>query len=265
MLRFLVFLGLVVFSVPTLSFAMAEGGCGGGSCTDCHSLSQSEAEQILGNGIDKVLNISLAEMPGLWTVDVQKGEARFPVYIDFSKAYLVAGSIILISDKQNVTMTRQAKLNKIDTSRIPLEDALLLGSPEAKTKVIVFTDPQCPYCKKFHEEMKIVVERDPSIAFLIKLYPLKMHPNAYDISKSIVCENSLELLEESFADRPVPPPACETTVVDETLALVKELNIQSTPTMVLPDGMVLPGFKKADQVLAQLGSKKVATSTSSAK
>jgi len=240
---------------------MAEGGCGGGSCTDCHSLTQAEAEELLGNGVDKVLGVALAEMPGLWTVDVQKGEAKFPVYVDFSKSYLVAGNIIRIRDKQNVTMVHQAQLNKIDISRIPLEDALLLGSPKAKTKAIVFTDPQCPYCKKFHEELQSVVERDPNIAFLIKLYPLKMHPNAYNISKSIVCAGSLQMLEDSFADRPVPPATCETTVVDETLALVKKININSTPTLILPNGLVLPGFKKADALLELLGSKKVAASS----
>ena len=237
---------------------MAEGGCGGGSCTDCHNLTQSEAEALLGNGVDQVLKVSLSEMPGLWTVDVQKGDVKFPVYIDFSKSYLVAGNIIRISDKQNVTMNHQAQLNKIDISKIPLEDALLLGSPKATKKVIVFTDPQCPYCKKLHEELKTVVQSDPNIAFLIKLYPLKMHPQAYDISKSIVCAKSLEMLEDSFADRPVPPPICETTVVDETLALVKELKISSTPTLVFPDGLVVAGFQKADALLKELGSKAVA-------
>jgi thiol:disulfide interchange protein DsbC len=140
-------------------------------------------------------------------------------------------------------------MNKVDVSKIPLADALLLGKPSARTKVIVFTDPECPYCKKLHEELKDVVRRDPEIAFLIKLYPLKMHPNAYEISRSIVCNNSMELLEISFAGKPVPPANCDTAAVDQTLALAADLGISSTPTLVLPDGQVVPGYKTAEALL----------------
>jgi thiol:disulfide interchange protein DsbC len=144
-------------------------------------------------------------------------------------------------------------MNRVDVSRIPLEDALILGKPTAKTKVIVFTDPECPYCKKLHVELEKVVKRDPEIAFLIKLFPLKMHPNAYEASRSIVCNNSMELLEISFAGKPVPPANCDTKAVDQTLALVAELGIRSTPTLVMPDGLVVPGYKKAEALLVLIG------------
>jgi len=228
-------------------------GCGAGSCTDCHNLSIDEATALLKKGgIDKVLSVEFAEMPGVWAVEVEKEKKNFPLYIDFSKSYVVAGNIIRLKDGENVTRRREAELNPVDVSKIPLEDAILLGRPDAKTRVIVFTDPQCPYCKKFHVELKEVVKRDPDIAFLIKLYPLKVHPKAYDISKSIVCAKSLELLELSYADKPVPPPICETDVVDHTLALASELGIRSTPTLVLSDGQMVPGYKKADDLLKLL-------------
>jgi thiol:disulfide interchange protein DsbC len=144
-------------------------------------------------------------------------------------------------------------------SRIPLDDALLLGSNAAKIKVVVFTDPECPFCKKLHDELKVVVRREPDIAFLIKLYPLKMHPNAYGKAKSIVCARSLELLELSLAGKPVPPPTCNTKVVDQTLALAPDLGIQSTPTLVLPNGLVMPGYKTADDLVKRIREERRAT------
>jgi hypothetical protein len=42
---------------------------------------------------------------------------------------------------------------------------------------------------------------------------------------------------------------------DETLALVAKLGINSTPTLVLPDGQILPGYKKADDLLKILGTR----------
>lgn len=244
----------VILAVPAYAFPPDAGG--GKKCADCHKLSVQEAGELLKGAVDRVQRIETSEVPGLWLVEVEKGGQKFPVYIDFTKKYVFTGNVIRLKDHQNITSQRMAELNKVDVSRIPLEDALLLGDRKAKTKVIVFTDPECPYCKRLHAEIKEVVKRDPNIAFLIKLYPLKMHPNAYGISKSIVCAGSMELLEASFAGKPVPPATCETKAIDENIALAQELGIQSTPTLILPNGMVLPGAKSADDILRLLESPK---------
>lgn len=248
-MRSLLVVIILLFSTQ-FALAMSSDGCGAGKCADCHSLSKAETEQLLGGLVDKVNKVEFAEIPGLWVAEVEKDARKLPVYIDFSKKYLVSGNVIRLGDKENITSQRSARMNRVDMSTIPLDDALLLGKASAKTKVVVFTDPECPYCKKMHEELKEVVRLRPDIAFLIKLFPLQMHPNAYEISKSIVCNNSMELLELSFAGRPVPPANCETSVVDQTLAIAKQLGVISTPTLILPDGLVVPGYKKVDALLA---------------
>jgi len=251
-MRFL-FISIALIFCTQSTYAMTADGCGAGTCNDCHSITKEETAQLLGSMVDKVNSVEFSEVPGLWVAEVEKGENKLPVYIDFSKQYLVSGNVIRLNDKENLTRERSSRMNKIDVGRIPLTDALLLGKPSAKTKVIVFTDPECPYCKKLHVELKEVVRRDPDVAFLIKLFPLKMHPNAYGISKSIICNNSMELLEISFAGKPIPPANCDTPAVDQTLALVGELGIKSTPTLVLPDGRIIPGFRKADALLTIIG------------
>lgn len=242
----------VLLAVAGSALAFTADGCGAGACASCHSLDRKEAGAILGGLIDKVNKVEMAEVPGMWLVEVEKGPNKLPVYIDFSKKYVLSGSVIRLADKGDVTQERYARMNKVDVRRIPLDDALLLGRKDARIKVTVFTDPECPFCTKLHGELKEVVRRDPDIAFLIKLYPLKMHPNAYDKAKSIVCADSLELLELSFAGKPLPPAKCATTVVDQTLMLGPELGIQSTPTLVLPNGLVLPGYKPADELIKRI-------------
>ena len=100
-----------------------------------------------------------------------------------------------------------------------------------------------------HRELKKAVEKNPDVAFYLKLFPLKSHPDAYRISKSVICSGSMELLEASFEGKDIPDPSCETDAVDRTLSLVSELGIRSTPTLVLPDGRILSGFKPADKIL----------------
>ena len=261
---------LSLLAVSAFAFSKDEDmGCATGKCGDCHSLSLKEATTLL-KGIDKVLAVEFSELPGFWTVDAEKSGQKFPIFIDFSKKYIVAGSIIKIATGEDLTQQRMTKLNngkapaapqsaaarKVDFRSVPVDDAILLGRADAKSKVIVFTDPECPYCKKLHIELQEVVKADPNIAFLIKLMPLKMHPNAYGLSKTILCSaNPLSVLEAVLSGGPVAPSACPTTKVDETLATAQQLGITSTPTLILPDGTVLPGYKKAADLLKALGSK----------
>jgi len=246
---------LLLLTSPAWSF-MAEGGCGAGECRDCHSLDVPEATRLLQGGVDRVLKVEFAEMPGVWLVEVEKGGQTFPLYLDFSKQYLVAGNIIRLKDKKNITAAEQQKARgKVDVGRIPLDDALLLGDPMAETRVIVFTDPQCPYCKRLHGELHQVVRQDPNIAFLIKFFPLKMHPEAYGLAKTLVCKKDIHLLDKVFAGEKPPQAECEDAgAIDANLELVKELGINSTPTMIFPDGTVAPGAKPAAEILKMLSA-----------
>ncbi len=103
--------------------------------------------------------------------------------------------------------------------------------------------------------MKKVIKERKDIAFLIKMFPLKIHPGAYDKAKAIVCEKSLTLLENSLEKKPIPPPKCKTSVVDDNLKLAQKLGISSAPTLVLPDGRVIKGYRDAN-TLKELIEKK---------
>jgi thiol:disulfide interchange protein DsbC len=98
--------------------------------------------------------------------------------------------------------------------------------------------------------MKKITEERKDVAFYIIMFPLKIHPEAYKKSKAIVCEKSIALLEDAFNKKPIPDPKCETTVIDENLKLAEKLGISSAPTLILPDGRVLPGYKDAKTLLA---------------
>jgi thiol:disulfide interchange protein DsbC len=98
--------------------------------------------------------------------------------------------------------------------------------------------------------MKKVVEKRKDIAFFIKMYPLPMHKGSYEEAKAIVCEKSLALLDDAFAKKPLPAPKCETNALDENIKLAEKLGIRGTPALILPDGIVVPGYKDADSIIA---------------
>jgi len=115
----------------------------GQDCSKCHTLSKDEATTLLkdiGQGV-QVLDVLMSPIKGMWEVDVDAGGKKGLVYVDFSKKYLISGSLISIKDKTNLTQDRFTELTKVDVSQIPLDDALVMGEKDTKYKVVVFDDP----------------------------------------------------------------------------------------------------------------------------
>ncbi len=90
--------------------------------------------------------------------------------------------------------------------------------------------------------------------FYIKLFPLKIHPAAYEQSKAIVCENSLALLEDAFEKKTLPKPKCETSVINENIKLAEKLGIWSVPVLILPDGRVIEGYRDFKTLINLIGN-----------
>ena len=115
----------------------------GQDCSKCHTLSPQEARDLL-NGIwqdVKIFDIRLSPSKGFWELFLESAGKKGLVYVDFSKKYLMMGSMISIKERKNLTQERLSELNKVDVSQIPLDDALVMGNPKAKSRVIVFHDP----------------------------------------------------------------------------------------------------------------------------
>lgn len=238
-----------VLSTPPSAVSAFQGpGCMG-SCTDCHSLNKEEAAKLLKTDKFKavVKDIRMSPVKGLWEVEITQGDKTFIVYMDFAKKFLVEGRFTAIEK-----LGESAPLKKVDLSKIPLDNAVVLGDRNAAKKVIVFDDPECPYCAKLHQEIKKILETRKDVAFYIKMYPLAIHPDAYEKSKAIVCSKSAKLLDDAFAGKKLPKADCETKELDNNIKLAAELEIRGTPALIFPDGRLFPGYAPAETLLGIL-------------
>jgi thiol:disulfide interchange protein DsbC len=115
----------------------------GQDCTTCHTLTTAEATDLI-KGIApdiKILEIRLSPAKPLWEVFAESRNRKMLLYVDLSKRYLFSGSLFSLKDRRNLTQESFTVLNKVDVSKIPLNDALVMGDPKARLRVLVFTDP----------------------------------------------------------------------------------------------------------------------------
>lgn len=251
----------VFAAAPAAAFEGGADGCGAGSCRDCHALSKQEASALLKDKVGEVLDVQFSEVPGLWDVEAVYEGQKIPLYLDFSKQYLISGSVIKLKDNVDLSERKYVSMNRADVAKIPLEDAVVIGKADAPGKIIVFDDPECKFCAKLHPEMEKVAAEHPELAFFIKLFPLPSHHGALPKAKAIVCakvkdgnSKAAELLAAALQGKQVPAPACDTDQIDKNVALARELHIATTPTLIMPDGRVLPGYKKAADIVAAVNA-----------
>jgi thiol:disulfide interchange protein DsbC len=128
---------LAVLPFASGAFSSEHPGCGG-KCSECHTLDKKEAEAIIKklNPALTVIDVKPAQVKSLWQIDVDAGEGkRGPVFLDFSKKYLLVISQIIAVD----SIGKPAPKRTIDFSKLPLKEALVMGPKDAKKKVAVFT------------------------------------------------------------------------------------------------------------------------------
>ncbi len=223
------------------------------------TMTMERATELL-NGIQgEVVSVKAAEIPGFIQVGMKMQGQTVPLYIDQSGTYLFSGNVIDLQQRKNLTEEHFRALNPIDLSQIPLDDALTLGQADAAQQIIVFTDPDCPYCSKMHKVLLDAVKADTSLVFQIKVTPLK--ESSYQTAKTIICNSSMEQLEQAFAGKSLSVTECDSKALDDNLALARTLGIRGTPTLILPNGQMFPGYYPLEELLKLINDNKAQPSS----
>jgi thiol:disulfide interchange protein DsbC len=227
----------------------------------CDTISQSEIQDVLKKinaNNAKILYIKKSPLTGICEVALDNGGQPNIFYIDIAKTHLFFGNLVEMKTMANLTAQSAMEIQnkkRIDTSKIPLTSALVLGDLKAEKKVIIFTDPDCPYCSNLHKIIKQISDKRKDITFYIKMYPLPFHKDAYWKSKSIVCNNSLQLLQDCFDKKEIAKTDCKTDEVDDTIKLAKSFGIDGTPAIILPDGRLRMGALPEEELIKLIDGK----------
>jgi thiol:disulfide interchange protein DsbC len=202
------------------------------------ALTNEEASNILKELIKtefKILEIREGPLEGFWEVVVEARQEKIIFYIHKNLRYIFQGQILDRQIKRNLTLDRIKDFRRVNTSALPLQNAIPMG--EGKRKLYVFTDPQCHFCLQLHEELKQIKD----LQTFLFLYPLT--PASYEKAKSIWCsQDKVRALEETYQGKELKSPSCDTSPIDKNIEFGRRLLIDSTPTLLFQNGKVMEGY-----------------------
>ncbi|MFZ5593763.1 MAG: DsbC family protein [Pseudomonadota bacterium] len=196
-------------------------------------------------------SIQVSEIPGLYELRMGSNIAYSPS----QGRYLLVGHIFDTKTGQDLTQARLPAASAANAARriewqsLPQDAAIRWGAP-GPSKLAVFTDPDCPYCRKLRD----ILPSLKGVEIHEFLYPMtELHPQAIAKSRAVWCSPDRAMaLDKAMKDQRLPPPAkvCDASAIDRIIAFGKANNFYGTPTLVRGDGAVLAGYRPLEQLQA---------------
>lgn len=167
-------------------------------------------------------------------------------YTDKNVDYVLFGRLIDAKSRRDLTEERVRDLMRVKFDTLPLDSAIKVVKGNGKRKLAVFSDPDCPFCKRLEGELDKVND----VTVYIFLYPIEgLHAGSTQKAKAIWCAPDRAKAWDEFMHRGILPQAgtCATPV-DKIRELAGKLRINGTPTLVFADGVRVPGAVPAAQL-----------------
>ena len=193
----------------------------------------------------KVQSINTTPIAGLYEFVVTGNQI---VYVDAKADYMLVGDLIDINTRKSLTEDRASELNKINYASLPLDKAIKEVRGNGTLQVVVFTDPECPFCKRLETEFAKIND----ITIYNFMMPIAtLHPSAQQQAVQIWCQPNRTMAWTALmrTGKPVPKVAVCDNPIAETVSLGEQLGFTGTPTIIFPNGKTQSGYAPMPQLL----------------
>jgi thiol:disulfide interchange protein DsbC len=168
--------------------------------------------------------------------------------------YMLQGELVDVEKRVSLTEPRRRQVTRtvIDTLG---EDKMIVFKPEkVKHVVTVFTDIDCGYCRKLHNEMDQYLEAGIEVRYM--MFPRAgAGSESYKKAVAVWCaEDRNGAMTDAKNGKAIEMKSCDNPI-DQHMDLVRQLGARGTPFIVLEDGSTQPGYvpaKRLSNLLSQV-------------
>lgn len=190
----------------------------------------------------RIERVHASEIPALYEVTMGRNSA----YTDATGRYFVFGHLFDMQTQRDLTAERLEQPPRVAFAELPLGDAIKTIRGQGERVLAVFSDPDCPYCRRLEDELAKV----DNVTIYTFAYPLEsLHPQAKDKAVAVWCAPDRP---RAWADlmKSGKAPARRSCAhpIERNIALAQRLGIQGTPTLLSSDGRLLPGAATSERI-----------------
>ncbi|MFQ3323852.1 MAG: thiol:disulfide interchange protein DsbC [Pseudomonadales bacterium] len=199
-------------------------------------------------------SVKQSPMKGVYEATLAGGGQVF--YVSADGKHMMVGDLYQVAPGGLVNLTEQAQdIERKNLLASISKDDMIVFSPkgEVKASVTVFTDVDCGYCQKLHEEVPALNAKGIEVRYLA--YPRSGigSPSYNKIVSAWCANNQQDALTKLKLRQTIPTNICAGNPVAAQFALGGKMGVRGTPALVLESGRMLPGYMPADRLAAELG------------
>jgi len=175
-------------------------------------------------------------------------------YVTNDGRYLFQGSLIDLKTRKDISEDRRKTIRLAAVEEVGEDNMIIFPAAKPRHTITVFTDIDCGYCRKLHNEVDKYNEAGITVRYL--LFPRAgLKSASYDKAVSVWCnKDKQDALTRSKAGESLTKVECDNPVKDH-MDLGKVIGVRGTPALVLDDGELMPGYVPAARLSKALDSK----------
>lgn len=173
------------------------------------------------------------------------------VYVSNDGRYLIQGSLFDLAARKSLTETSEAIIRSGILAKVGPDRRIIFSPPNPKHHITVFTDIDCGYCRKMHQQVAEYNKLGISVEYLF--YPRAgMGSESANKAINVWCSaDRRKALTDAKNDRPVLNKTC-TNPIAADFALGQKLGFDGTPAIYTVNGIQIGGYLAPAQMLATL-------------
>lgn len=185
-------------------------------------------------------------------------------YVSADGRYFIVGDMLDLASRKNVTEENRKAKRRALLQKIAPGEAIVFGPQKPRYTIIVFTDADCPYCRKLHGELAELAKKGIEVRYLA--FP-RSGPDtkSWRTMTAVWCANDRQdaLTRATRGEEVTAASKCSDAVIAKHYELGQKLGIPGTPMIVLRDGTSLGGYVAPDKLVAALAEHARPTADSS--
>ena len=172
-------------------------------------------------------------------------------YVSNDGKYLLQGSLIDLATRTDISEERRNGIRLNAINDLGEENMIVFPAKDSRHTITVFTDIDCGYCRKLHDEIAQYNEQGITVRYLA--FPRSGIGSAsYNKAVSVWCEKDRQAaMTRSKSGETLPKADCDNPVKDE-YELGQLIGVNGTPAIILEDGSMLPGYIPAAKLAKAL-------------
>ncbi|MFY2763294.1 thioredoxin fold domain-containing protein [Arenimonas sp. MALMAid1274] len=173
------------------------------------------------------------------------------VYVSNDGQYLMQGALLHIPDRANLTLASEGALRKQLLDKAGPDRRIIFAAAKPEYRITVFTDIDCGYCRKLHEQMADYNKLGISVEYLF--FPREgIGSEGFEKAVSVWCApDRRKALTAAKAGAELPKGTC-TNPVTMDYDLGRKAGVDGTPAIYAPNGVQLGGYLSPEDMLARL-------------